>query len=204
MDMKYETFIQKKKIKVQKVGFDVSELDMNEKLFMFQKHVVKRALKAGRFAIFADCGLGKTFMQLEWAKHVRDYTQKDVLILAPLAVKKQTIEEGSKFGIDVFEGERDPVKPKIIITNYDQLKNLTEEEASLIAFLGEVTSSLGGSFQGTFKGLLNKIMQDDLYSTYYIKVPEGIKLEEKNKTVTTLEKAIERSKRVEINYLKNK
>ena len=154
MDMKYEQFIQKKKIKVQKVGFDVSELDMNENLFMFQKHVVKRALKAGRFAIFADCGLGKTFMQLEWAKHVRDYTKKDVLILAPLAVKKQTIEEGSKFGIDVFEGERDPSNPKIIITNYDQLKNISQEEADSFAGVVLDESSILKSFTGKMRTMI--------------------------------------------------
>ena len=82
-------------------GFDVNEKELNEKMFPFQKFIVQRALKAGKYAIFADCGLGKTLMQLEWARLVSEHTQMPVLILCPLAVAGQTIEEGIKFGIKV-------------------------------------------------------------------------------------------------------
>jgi ERCC4-related helicase len=61
-------------------------------LFDFQEFIVKRALKSGKYAIFADTGLGKTIMQLEWAHQVEKHTKKPVLILAPLAVTTQTIE----------------------------------------------------------------------------------------------------------------
>ena len=65
----------------------------------FQKgFIVKCALKAGKYALFEDCGLGKTIQQLEWAQKVIEYTGDSVLILAPLAVSGQTIKEGDKFG----------------------------------------------------------------------------------------------------------
>ena len=68
---------------------------LNPMLFDFQHDIVNWALRRGRAAIFADCGLGKTPMQLEWARHVPG----DVLILAPLAVSAQTVREGEKFGV---------------------------------------------------------------------------------------------------------
>ena len=73
-------------------GFDVIEKELNNNMFDFQKFIVKRALKAGKYAIFADCGLGKTLMQLEWANQVCKETKSKVLILAPLAVVGQTIQ----------------------------------------------------------------------------------------------------------------
>ena len=87
--MTYKDFIESKSKKIKENGFFVDIKDMNKKLFPFQKYIVQKSLKMGRFAIFADCGLGKTFMQLEWAVHVSKYTNKPVLILAPLAVSMQ-------------------------------------------------------------------------------------------------------------------
>jgi reverse gyrase len=96
-------------------GFDVDEKQLNNKMFDFQKFIVKRALKAGKYAIFADCGLGKTLMQLEWANQVCKQTKRKVLILAPLAVVGQTMQEGLKFGIDM---------ENIDVQNYEQLNNI--------------------------------------------------------------------------------
>ena len=70
-------------------------------LFDFQRDLVAWALRKGKAAIFADCGLGKTPMQLVWAEHVVRRTNRPVLIITPLAVSAQTIEEGEKFGIGV-------------------------------------------------------------------------------------------------------
>ena len=111
--MKYEDFLQTKLRTVKPSGFDAPGL--NSKLFPFQEFIVRRALKAGRYAVFADTGLGKSFMQLEWAYRVHEYTGGEVLILAPLAVVGQTIEEAGKWGIDL-DG--------ITVTNYEQLDNL--------------------------------------------------------------------------------
>jgi len=99
--MTYEQILENKKKRIQDAGFSVSDEALNPALFDFQRHIVKTALRKGRYAIFADCGLGKTLMQLEWARHVAEHTQSPVLILTPLAVSGQTIQEGVKFGIDV-------------------------------------------------------------------------------------------------------
>ena len=113
--MEYSQFLENKKISFIESGFEINESDLNPLLKDFQKYAVKVALKKGRFAFYFDCGLGKTFCQLEWAKLVSEKTKSKVLILAPLAIVQQTKEEAVKFGIDldVFD-----------ITNYDQLKNI--------------------------------------------------------------------------------
>jgi len=116
--MNYQEFLQTKRKTVIESGFEVKEL--NTHLFPFQEFIVKRALKAGKYAIFADTGLGKTIMQLEWAHRVNLHTKKPVLILAPLAVNLQSIEEGSKFNIEVNRYG----KGQIQITNYEQIDNI--------------------------------------------------------------------------------
>ena len=106
----YQEFLQKKQKQLIHSGFEIQENELNNNLFDFQKFIVKRALKAGKYAIFADCGLGKTLMQLEWANQVFNYTGDSVLILAPLAVSGQTIKEGDKFGIPVYKYSNDAKK----------------------------------------------------------------------------------------------
>ena len=100
-DKAYKEFLEKKIQYVKESGFDAEQLNPN--LFEFQGYIVRKALKKGRFAIFADCGLGKTLMQLSWADQVAKKTNKPVLILAPLAVTGQTISEGEKFGVNVLK-----------------------------------------------------------------------------------------------------
>ena len=99
----YNAFLKNKKQTRIESGFEVKESDLNEKLFPFQKYCVKRALQAGKFAFFEDCGLGKTVQQLEWAQKVMERINTPILILAPLAVVPQTIKEGVKFGYVVNE-----------------------------------------------------------------------------------------------------
>lgn len=151
--MKYEEFLETKKQKNIDSGFDVDEDSLNDKLFPFQKFIIQKALKKGRYAIFADCGLGKTFMQLEWASKVTMHTKKPVLILAPLAVTGQTIEEGLKFGIDVkiISKKNDFSKDNIYISNYEQIENIDVSK-----FIGIVLdeSSILKNFTGKYKKLL--------------------------------------------------
>lgn len=73
MNKDYLQFLQRKQKTHVNSGFEISEDALNGYLFEFQKFIVKRALKAGKYAIFADCGLGKTLMQLEWAKTMREH-----------------------------------------------------------------------------------------------------------------------------------
>lgn len=101
LSTEYDSFLNQKRKSVGISGFDYLVTDMNPLMFDFQKYLLAKALKTGKYAIFADCGLGKTFMQLEWANIVSKRTGKPVLILAPLSVSSQTIREGDKFGIAV-------------------------------------------------------------------------------------------------------
>lgn len=158
--MEYQEFLESKKKTVTESGFQAEEI--NPMLFPFQTHIVKRALKAGKFAIFADCGLGKTFMQLEWARKVIEFTKEPVLILAPLAVVGQTIKEGIKFGIHLQElVVNAPVfGPGLYITNYEQLENINVDQFSGIV-LDE--SSILKNFEGATKNLIIEKFQSTPY-----------------------------------------
>lgn len=147
----YKKFLESKIKKVQESGFEIQESELNEKLFDFQKYIVKRALKAGRFAIFADCGLGKTFMQLEWAYNVTIKTNKPVLILCPLAVAGQTIEQGEMFGIKVEKLKHDVFGQGIYITNYEQLDNI---DCSIFSGVVLDESSILKNYEGSIRNLI--------------------------------------------------
>ena len=97
----YLDFIAEKQKLIESSGFDIDKNTLNPLLYNFQKDIVRWALAKGKSAIFADCGLGKTPMQLEWANQICNHTGGNVLILAPLAVASQTVEEGKKFNISV-------------------------------------------------------------------------------------------------------
>ena len=107
-------------------GFD--PVWMPEFLFQFQRDLVSWALRKGRAAIFADCGLGKTPMQLVWAENVVRKTNKPVLILTPLAVSHQTMTEAHKFGIEAYRPQAGEVKAGINITNYERLHYFKPED----------------------------------------------------------------------------
>ena len=117
-------------------------------LYDFQRDIVSWALTRGRAAIFADCGLGKTPMQLEWARHIPG----DVLILAPLAVAAQTVREGKKFRVKITRcWSQADVKPGINITNYERLEDFDASK-----FTGVVLdeSSILKSYDGKTRSLI--------------------------------------------------
>jgi hypothetical protein len=149
MKKEYQDFLNAKQKAHILSGFDVELNDLNKSMFDFQKFIVKRALKAGKYAIFADCGLGKTLMQLEWANRVNKETNKPVLILAPLAVAGQTIKEGAKFHIDIcrYDGSNAPIQ----ISNYEQLENI---DCSLFSGIVLDESSILKNFEGATKKLI--------------------------------------------------
>lgn len=150
--MKYLDFIERKNFILQSCGFDVDVSQLNDMMFDFQKDIVRWALKKGRCAIFADCGMGKTLMQLEWAQKICDHTDGSVLILAPLSVATQTKHEGEKFGYDVTICEsQDDVLPGINITNYEKLDKfecgsfqgvVLDESSILKSFTGKVRTQI--------------------------------------------------------------
>lgn len=138
----YAEFL-KTKVKTRQLsGFEVADDDLNASMFPFQMFIVKRALLAGKYAIFADCGLGKTLMQLAWAERVSKHTGKRVLILAPLAVRGQTLAEGERFGINMS---------LIDVQNYEQIDNIDCEQYAGIV-LDE--SSILKNYEGATKSII--------------------------------------------------
>lgn len=161
VEKSYLDFLETKKQSSIQSGFEVSEDDMNPKMFAFQKYCVGRALKSGRFAMFEDCGLGKTLQQLEWSHFVAKHTGRPVLIIAPLAVVDQTIKEGVKFGYEVrryIGDEQIPEGCDIWVTNYDNLPHIMErhfdgvvlDESSILKnFAGKTRTELIEKFAKT-------------------------------------------------------
>lgn len=158
MKKEYQEFLNAKQKSHILSGFDVELNDLNKSMFDFQKFIVKRALKAGKYAIFADCGLGKTLMQLEWANRVNKETNKPVLILAPLAVAGQTIKEGAKFHIDIcrYDGSDAPIQ----ISNYEQLDNI---DCSIFSGVVLDESSILKNFEGATKKLILDLFSQTPY-----------------------------------------
>ena len=128
--MNYEEFVRSKRRAEVAPGHKPGEL--NEHLFDFQHAIVSWAVRRGRAAIFADTGLGKTLMQLSWADEVASHTGGMVLILAPLAVSDQTIEQGRTFGIEVkrVPHGQAPDAPGVWITNYERMDVIDFAELS--------------------------------------------------------------------------
>lgn len=122
----YQDFLIRKAQSGDQHGF--APLWMPDFLFDFQQALIDWATRKGRAAIFADCGLGKTPMQLVWAENVIRKTNRPVLILTPLAVGLQTVREAAKFGIDAKRSLDGTVHPNITIANYERLHYFKPED----------------------------------------------------------------------------
>lgn len=144
----YIQFLEQKRRSVQLSGFNPGS--MNDKMFPFQKFIVEKSLSRGRSGIFADCGLGKTFMQLEWAKQVSEYTNKPVLITCPLAVGGQTIKEAEKFGYGSIISKYGKDNA-IQIINYEQLDNVN---CSIFSGIVLDESSILKNYEGAYRNLI--------------------------------------------------
>jgi len=143
--MKYADFIASKKRAVLDCGIHATSL--NRDLFKWQADIVRWALRKGRAAIFADCGMGKTFMQLEWASQVPG----DVILLTPLAVGRQTEAEAVRFGIDAKVSADGKRAAKVTIINYEKLHMVDASQFSGVV-LDE--SSILKSMDGNTKNML--------------------------------------------------
>jgi hypothetical protein len=145
--MEYQTFIQSKKHLIGEFGFEPNYFP--DIAFDFQKHIIEKAVKKGRMAVFADTGLGKTLIQLSIAKNIIEHTNKPVLILTPLAVAFQFVLEAEKLAIDDVEYSKDGrFTKKIIICNYERLHYFTATD-----FIGVICdeSSILKNFDGKIK-----------------------------------------------------
>lgn len=141
----YTEFLKQKEFKSTTVGFEPESI--NPSLFEFQIDCVRWACKRGRSAIFADTGLGKTAMQLEWAAQVESHTNKPVLVVAPLCVAQQTVREGAKFGIQCkYIRSPQSSNERIHVTNYEMLKNFNPADyGGIVLDESSILKGLNGS-----------------------------------------------------------
>ena len=145
--MDYYEFLKHKAIDDAPSGL-VDVPDLNPMLFDFQHDIVSWALRRGRACIFADCGMGKTPMQLEWARHIPG----NVLIVAPLAVASQTIREAVKFHEEPMQySEHGEVPTRVSITNYERLEHfdpanytgiVLDESSILKSYTGKIRNEI--------------------------------------------------------------
>lgn len=158
MTAEYQSFLEKKLVKVIPTGFEVLESEINPVLFSWQKPVVMQALRGGKYALFEECGLGKTYQQVEWANHVQRHTAGKVLICCPLTVAFQTVLQAIDLGIKVtyIRSQEEAKHPGIYITNYDMLD----------AFIGDLwdgvvldESSILKNYTGTTKRMILEMFQ---------------------------------------------
>lgn len=141
----YEQFLESKALQIQAAGFQPQKFPKH--LFEYQRAVVGWALQKGRACIFAGTGMGKTAMQIEWARQVKHHTGGKVLILCPLAIAHQTETEARRFGVDAV-AVREQSDDSIQITNYENMHRY-----DLSAFAGVVLdeSSILKSFSGKIR-----------------------------------------------------
>lgn len=150
----YEQFVAQKAQLSDQGGFEPTSLP--DHLFDFQRALVEWAVRKGRAAIFADCGLGKTPMGLAWAQNIHEHTGKPVLFLTPLAVGFQIVHEAEKFGHDAALSRTGEVTAPITVTNYEQLGKFDFED-----FGGVVCdeSSILKSFEGETRAAVTEFMR---------------------------------------------
>lgn len=154
----YDLFLERKSQLSGMGGF--APVWMPEFLFPFQSQLVDWSLRKGRDAIFADCGLGKTPMQLVWAENVHRHTNRPVIIMTPLAVGAQTVREGDKFGIEAHRSNAGMVHKGINIVNYERLHRYNPTD-----FAGAVCdeSSILKSFDGARRLEITEFMKKMKY-----------------------------------------
>jgi hypothetical protein len=150
----YHSFLEQKAQLAPDAGFNPVWLP--DFLFDFQSALTELGVRKGRFALFADCGLGKSPMQLVWAENIVRKTNKPVLLLTPLAVSGQTVREAEKFGIEATRSNDGTVHRGITVTNYERLQYFTPSD-----FAGVVCdeSSILKNFDGVRKAAITEFMR---------------------------------------------
>lgn len=154
MSQSYADFITSKSQAGLSSGFE--PLWMPDFLFDFQQSLVEWAVRKGKAAIFADCGLGKTIQQLVWAENIVRKTNKPVLILTPLAVSHQTMNEARKFDVEAHRSQLGGIHPGINVTNYERLHYFNPDD-----FAGCVCdeSAILKSFDGVRRKEITEFMR---------------------------------------------
>lgn len=150
----YEQFLDGKLHKADMHGF--APVFMPDAAMDFQRALIEWICLKGRSALFADCGMGKTMMQLVWAENIVRKTNGRVLVLSPLAVGAQTIREAEKFGIEAHRSRNGELPGKIIVTNYERLHHFNSGD-----FVGCVCdeSSILKNCDGAYRQQITEFMR---------------------------------------------
>lgn len=123
----YQAFLESKRHTTGNYGFD--PVWMPDEVFDFQQHIITKAVRKGRVGLFEDTGLGKTRQQIAIAENIIRHTNKRVLILTPLAVAFQFIEEAAKIGVgDIVHSKDGKLSAKIVVCNYERLHLLNPDD----------------------------------------------------------------------------
>lgn len=166
----YQNFLASKQRSVKPSGFEVTEEQVNPLLFKFQNACVRWAVRLGKAAFFEECGLGKTFQEIEFARLVTEHTGGKAIILTPLAVAPQTIEESGKLqaywqaamkvypAVKYCKDQSEVGDSSIIVTNYERLDKFNTEEFVCVVldessilknFMGKTKQALFAAFEST-------------------------------------------------------
>lgn len=156
--MDYQNFLSNKDLV--HIGINANLSTNSKHLFDFQQSIVNWALKKGRAAVFADCGMGKTRMQLTWLDVIQKAENKPVLLISPLGIIDQTIAEGKDIGLSINNLRDKEFINGINIVNYEQLENINPQEFIAVS-LDE--SSILKSLSGKYRTLLIEYFKDTPY-----------------------------------------
>ena len=147
-EAEYELFLKSKQIVAETSGIEIPKQRISPVLYDFQGDICRWALRRGKALVALDCGLGKTLIQEEWARHVGG----TVLIVAPLSVNEQSVREGRKLNLDIVNvRDKSELKPGINITNYEMIRHFISADLKGI-ILDE--SSILKSIDGATKKIL--------------------------------------------------
>lgn len=166
-EMNYQEFIDSKKHKASDYG--IPAIYMPDCLFDYQKYVTQYAVKKGRCAVFLDTGLGKTLIELVIARNYAEYTNKNVLIITPLAVAFQFIKESERFNVIDIEYSKDgSFKSKVVVCNYERLDKFNPDDFDCV-ILDE--SSILKNYKGAIKTQVTQFLRKVKYRFLFTATP---------------------------------
>ena len=166
--MKYKDFIRTKNRTLERTGFDVSRDEINPTLFDYQKDLARFLIRNGKAACFTMTGTGKTFIQIECARIVSEKTNCRTIIVAPLAVTEQTIEEGRKIGVVINNIRKTGMPSTVDITNYEQLHNI---DVSKYGFIILDEASILKNYSGTTRNKIIEMFRGYKYKACFSATP---------------------------------
>lgn len=157
--MSYRDFIASKRLVAPPTGIG-NPPELDKRLFPFQRDITRWALRRGRSAVWADCGLGKSWIALEWARVITEATGSPILILTPLAVAQQFVREGAKLGLAVAHCRtQTDVKAGINVTNYERLHHF--DPKSFVGVVADESSILKDYTSSTRNALIEAFAQTE-------------------------------------------